>query len=239
MQWKRLSFYLLINVVVSAVVTLIVLTLWDRTQRAQVGEAPSLAGIASPTATIFVQPTTSASEPPSNLRSHQVRSGETLSDIALLYGVSVEEIMEINSISDPDSLGVGQVIYVPVPATATSAPSGPEPTQAADAGSSTGQIEIVAVVGVGDLSSERVVIEERAGGELSLFGWQLQDQDGQVFNFPQATLYENGAINLNTAAGMNTPLDLYWGLSEAVWESGEMVTLLDAAGQVQATYQVP
>jgi hypothetical protein len=32
---------------------------------------------------------------------------------------------------------------------------------------------------------------------------------------------------------------LYWGLAEPAWEIGEIVTLVDDLGNIQATYTVP
>ena len=44
-----------------------------------------------------------------------VRSGETLSDIAYRYGVSVGTLMRMNGIRNPDSLQIGQSLQVPGP----------------------------------------------------------------------------------------------------------------------------
>ncbi len=43
----------------------------------------------------------------------KVRPGETLSEIAKKYNVSVSSLMRINGISDPNSLYIGQKIYLP------------------------------------------------------------------------------------------------------------------------------
>jgi hypothetical protein len=60
-----------------------------------------------------------------------------------------------------------------------------------------------------------------------------------VYNFPQLTLYKDGAVNLHTQAGQNTVVDLYWGLANAVWRSGETVTLYDETGKVRAIFRIP
>jgi UDP:flavonoid glycosyltransferase YjiC (YdhE family) len=36
-----------------------------------------------------------------------------------------------------------------------------------------------------------------------------------------------------------TVIDLYWGLNDPVWESGEEAQLLDPSGNVRAVYTVP
>jgi LysM repeat protein len=42
-----------------------------------------------------------------------IREGDTLSGIATQFGVSVEQLLELNDILDPDSIRVGQEIRVP------------------------------------------------------------------------------------------------------------------------------
>jgi LysM repeat protein len=45
---------------------------------------------------------------------HVVQSGESLLSIALLYGVTVEELQEANDLDNPDSIFVGQELIIPV-----------------------------------------------------------------------------------------------------------------------------
>ena len=53
------------------------------------------------------------SEMPAEPRKHQVRSGENLWVVAGQYGVSVTSIIELNRLTSPDQLRVGQVLLVP------------------------------------------------------------------------------------------------------------------------------
>ena len=46
---------------------------------------------------------------------HIVQSGESLSIIAGKYGVTVEDLVSINDIADPDLIVIGQEILVPKP----------------------------------------------------------------------------------------------------------------------------
>ena len=44
---------------------------------------------------------------------HTVQTGQTLSEIASAYGVSVKAIMEENNIKNANMLRAGQIIYIP------------------------------------------------------------------------------------------------------------------------------
>ena len=70
-------------------------------------------------------------------------------------------------------------------------------------------------------------------------GWGIMDEDGHVFTFPVLTIFKGGGVTVYTKAGVNTAAELYWGLSEAVWEVGERVVLIDPNGNIQATYTIP
>jgi hypothetical protein len=100
-------------------------------------------------------------------------------------------------------------------------------------------IKISSVVGAGTLGSEIVVIKYEGKDQLDLASWQLKDEDGNIFKFPKLTLYSNGVVQVHTIAGTDTVIDLYWGIGEAVWSSGENARLFDAQGNLRAVYRVP
>jgi LysM repeat protein len=242
MQLKRFVYFIFINIIVSVFTTLIVLVIWDRTHKPVLSDIQEVATLSS-----FVPPTSTfvpIQEPTAALQTYQISAGETLSDVAFLFNVSVDDLLEINGLTDPDSIGAGTVIFVPVEAPPTeggdSSPTleGSVNLQGASSTPS-GQVEIMAVIGAGDLDSERVQLRGTGGGSLDLTGWRLQDEDKNEYIFPKIILFSNGAVNVNTKAGVDTVVALYWGASKAVWSSGETVTLFDINGNIQATYQVP
>jgi uncharacterized membrane protein len=100
-------------------------------------------------------------------------------------------------------------------------------------------VEIVSVVGAGTVNAEWVIVRNAGGESLSLAGWQLKDEDRNVFTFPNLTLNSTGAVQIHTISGTNTVIDLYWGLGDPVWQSGEEAQLLDPSGNVRAVYTVP
>ncbi len=95
------------------------------------------------------------------------------------------------------------------------------------------------MIGAGELQTERVLIEHIGEKEVSLSGWQIQDQDGNVFTFPSLTMFKGGAVTVYTRAGTSTVVELYWGLDAPIWQPGERAYLLDPEGTVQAVYDIP
>ncbi len=100
-------------------------------------------------------------------------------------------------------------------------------------------LHIVSIVGAGNLGAEVVILRYHGQGAIDLTDWQLHDQDGNIFLFPPLHLASGGALQIHTKAGVNTVVDLYWGLPEAVWRSGEKATLYDATGTPVLRFTVP
>jgi hypothetical protein len=100
-------------------------------------------------------------------------------------------------------------------------------------------VQIVSVIGAGTLSAEWVVVSYKGEDQINLASWELRDEDKNVFVFPQLILHQNGAVQIHTASGTNTVIDLYWGESEPVWQSGEEAQLFDSSGNMRAKYKVP
>lgn len=258
MRWKRLFYYLLINVIVSACTVFAVLTIWERrnapavavilpnqsSQASSVGKVVTgTLSATTPQPTIQITPTNPMDDLLKNVDQYQVESGDTLGIIADKFDVTIEDLLRVNQINDPNSLSVGMVIYIPIPperiptatptVTYTPAPTGslgPQPEA---------RVVINSVIGAGDLATERVFLTRTGVGALDLAGWHLRDEDGNVFQFPQLELFEGGAVNVWTTSGAPTVVDLYWGQQSPVWRQGEKVTLLDGEGEERATYIVP
>jgi hypothetical protein len=100
-------------------------------------------------------------------------------------------------------------------------------------------VDIVSVIGSGTLSAEMTLVRYSGDTELDLTGWHLEDEDRNVYVFPQLTLYPSGAVQVHTMAGQDTVVDLYWGMRDSIWESGEEASLVDPQGNTRATYIVP
>jgi len=101
------------------------------------------------------------------------------------------------------------------------------------------KIGIASVIGAGRLESEIVVLQNNGSGPLVLTGWSLKDGKGNVYTFPQLTLFPGASLQVHSAAGTDTAADLYWDRSGPLWSSGRLVTLYDASGIARAFYTIP
>ncbi len=119
---------------------------------------------------------------------------------------------------------------------ATPLPTMPAATASGDASGRV--IEIQEVIGAGDLDNETVILHRLGNGDLRLTGWKLDDSSGHSFVFPEFVLNKDGAVRVNTRPGTNTAIALYWGLQDAVWTTGKMVSLYDTQGNLQASFTI-
>jgi hypothetical protein len=175
-----------------------------------------------------------------------VGPGETLGEIALLFNTTVDALIRINAIQDPDSLGTGTTLLVPDPAqeligavsldtSGSGLPMGsltpPVPEEA--------RITIVSVIGAGDLQTEHLQIKGLSNEPLSLEGWRLETNDGIIYLFPNITLFNDGAVELYSKTGIDSVVALYWGRPNPTWRSGDQAMIYDSEGNVQAIYTIP
>lgn len=76
----------------------------------------------------FLMPTPMApvTEPPytpaPEMLKYIVQEGDTLYDISLRYEVSVDDLIRINKLPDPNSLTLGQELLIPLPSHETATP---------------------------------------------------------------------------------------------------------------------
>jgi len=123
-----------------------------------------------------------------------------------------------------------------VPASSSAAQATQPPASIAPVGDT--HISIENVFGAGNYQTEAVEIRRESETDLVLTGWKLRDENGHEYTFPNLTL-KNGAIRIYTRSGSDSVIELFWGLSDAVWGPGEMVTLVDPQGTLRASYQIP
>lgn len=249
--------FLFLNVIVSVVVVLSILFWWGNRDGGAAEPAPTgaAAGGALPTPNIAAPPSgTIAPEATAEAAAdgpviHTVQAGETLNIISQQYDVSIEDIMTVNGMDNPNFIAVGQQLTIPVggipeptaaPTEAVVALPSPIPTEPGAAPAGGGQIVVTGIVNPGVLESEAVQIVNNGAQAQGMQGWKVRDEDSNVYTFGDLNIFGEGAgVLLHTRAGNNTVSDLFWGLSEPAWRSGEQLTLFDASEQVVTTYIVP
>jgi len=254
MNWRQMAIFLGLNVVVSVVVTLAVLTLWDSGRAASRAVPTALpttsAAVAVPannaTTNQAAAPTSAPVAPTATPRatSYTVKSGDTLSSISRDFDVSLADLLAANNLRDGDLLTIGQKITIPIDG-ATPVPSPtpirPRPVVTATQSIALGDafVTIREITDGGSLSQE-VVIFTNIGAKVNLAGWTLVDSEGRKFTFPDLTLLTNAEVKVHTTSGTNTATDLYWGQTTPRWSaSGTVAYLRDPSGKLIATYRVP
>lgn len=265
---RSILLLIVLPAVVSLAVTLLVLYLWDRQQEPEVIMLPTYSSTAliPPRTTLpagaseeVAAATTSEAEgapPACENPVHSVASGETLSQIAEQYGISMEEITALNVMIDPtfnpNLLSIGQQIVIPLCGVPTPTPS-PTPTitpvsprtvpepiaTATPLPPGVVRVQVVRVLNVGDVTSEAVEILNEGTSVARLEGWRLVNpRSGMEYVFPVLNLFPQGAITVHSGVGEDTAIDLYWGLDEAVWQVGDTVQLFNAEGELQVAFEI-
>lgn len=198
---------------------------------------------------------------------HVLQEGEFISLLAQTYSTDMFDILEVNGLTEEDAtfLQIGQVLIIPLEGCPMVAPLPTEPgssTSSTDTTDSTSsntssanaptltptvtlaptavnaQVEISEVVGAGDITSEHVIVINN-GATVTITGWTLSDLQGNTYTFPETRLFNDGLMEVWTQVGANTPLRRYWGQTSPMWgDPGDVITLKDADGNVQATLRL-
>jgi LysM repeat protein len=248
---RRWAIFIGVNIVISALTTLLVLSVWDSNRTAARAVVPTIVPTLNATAQTQVAATVTAptrTPAPSNTQKYTVQSGDTLSDIARRFDVAVADIVALNKLTNADILSEGQVLVIPgspLTPTPTRVPiptstRSPLPVITGTASTALGDffVTIREIRAPGSLTSEQVVLTNLSG-QVNMAGWTMTDGEGNQFTFPSLSLLSNGEVTVHTDKGTNTPTDLYWGQSESRWASGKVAYLRDPGGKLIATYQVP
>jgi LysM repeat protein len=251
MRTRRWAIFIVANIIVTTLVVLIILYIWERRQGSVPPSATSSpeTPAAADTPSVPTGPPTSSPSPTQSTQ-YTVQAGDTLGGIAQAYDVSIQDLMAVNGIDDPNLLQIGQTLVIPISrptltagspepatpeATSDTLPHAPLPTLTV---SGPPLVEIAQVAGAGELANE-VAVVRNLGGAVNLENWILSDGEGNAFAFPMITLFADAQMRIHSTPGRSTPSDLYWGRDTTAWDNGELITLSDSAGNVVDTYIVP
>ena len=136
-----------------------------------------------------------------------------------------------SSAATPDAPAIPQA-NPPAPAAAQATP-----TLLSAGTTTTVNVRISSVIYAGQLSREVVVIVNE-GDKVDMTGWTLVPPRGAPYAFKQVVMFKNSFVNLHTTTGTDVPNDLYWGLGEPMWQSGDELKLLRTDGSTAATFKV-
>ena len=248
---RRWAIFIAVNIVVSALTTLLVLNLWDANRSVPRAVLPTAVPTLNAPAQTQVAATVSAptkTPTPANLTKYTVQFGDTLSEIGRKFDVSVADIVALNKLNNADILSEGQQLLIPgspLTPTPTRVPiptstRAPLPVITGTASTALGDyfVTIREIKAPGSLANEQVTLTNLSG-QVNMAGWTMTDGEGNQFTFPSLSLLSKGEVTVHTGRGANTPTDLYWGQTESRWASGKVAYLRDPSGKLIATYQVP
>lgn len=185
---------------------------------------------------------------PSGCPTYVVKQGDVPSTIARRYSVTTADLLKANNLTEETArrVQIGQVLIIPLNGcglgptaepsntpTRVVLPTRPPTATLAPTASST-KLEIVAIVGAGDITSEGIEIINKSGDVINIEGWTLSDGAGNTFTFPNYQMFNGRRVIVYTRAGTNTPFALFWGLGSPVWANASgRVIIADAGGGTQ------
>jgi len=126
----------------------------------------------------------------------------------------------------------------PLPAPSESSDAIPKPENPPNS-SFSDQLQIITIIGAGDVDNERVLIEHVGTQDVLLAGWTLRDDDGHRYKFPAIVLHSGASLEVFSRQGEDSVTRLFWNESDPIWEISEMAILVDPVGETQASYQIP
>ena len=184
---------------------------------------------------------------------YAVQAGDVIGSIAQEYGVFPGDLMTVNDLGVDDFIQIGPVLIIPndgctlmyTPTPAPTATNTPFPLQMRAATVTLGptaaqaNVEIVNVLGVGDVNNEAVELHNDSGSAINLEGWTLSSDGGEaVFEFPEFRMRQDSRVRIFTRQGTDTPAALYWARDDAAWQAGQTLSLSDDEGNIQATFEI-
>jgi len=185
------------------------------------------------------QPTTPPTTPtplPENLEIYIVQGGDSLSAIATRFKISLQRLMEINQLVNPDFVFSGQRLLVP-PLEDEPAPAVIQP-EVAESILPSG-VQIRSVENPGNLEDEAVFLVNESNQPVNLDGWTLSRAGGPAYTFENLPLFAGSGVRVYSKSGTNSTIALHWGMAESLWSTGVIVTLGDSNGQDVFQYVVP
>lgn len=82
------------------------------------------------------------------------------------------------------------------------------------------------------LDREYVTFRNEGTTPLSISGWTVEDEAGNVYRFPERTVLDpDGHVTLHSGDGDDTETDFYWGSDRPLWRNdGDTIRVRDDGG---------
>jgi hypothetical protein len=88
-----------------------------------------------------------------------------------------------------------------------------------------------------NLNEEWVEVSNNGTSDANLTGWTLEDAQNHTFTIPDFSLKAGAKAKIRTGTGNDTSEDLFWNRNSSIWNnSGDVATLMDAAGNIVSRY---
>ncbi len=242
MNRRLLVFFVLVNAFVS--LTIAVTVVWVAEQRRPAPDELAVQSTPAPAVVLIVTPTSADAQtspgsggvspaPPTAAATpteageteiYVVERGDSLSAIAARFGLTLNKLMEVNDLTDPDFVYVGQRLVIPVSQDLVDAPAAGLPQQGLQ----------LRIENAGELAAEAVQVVNDSNAAVDLQGWTLSRDGGPIYTFGSALLFPGSGIHLYTGVGQDNSINRYWGRTAAAWEGGSTVVLRNSSGELIA-----
>ena len=145
---------------------------------------------------------------------YTVQAGESLSAIAERYGVTLDDLIKANNLTNPNLVFSGQ--RLPSPPREAKWPAAQAHRHASVPSGGAG-IQLSVISNPGSLADESVSLVNSGDLAVNLQGWRLEREGGPAYSFGSVPLLPGGGIIVYTRVGTDTSFELYWNQAQPVW----------------------
>lgn len=168
---------------------------------------------------------------------YTVQAGDSLTGVANQFGLTIEQLLNINNLDNPDFVFVGQRLILPA-GTIAQSPSRPAAPTRQPSRTVTGQMQITIVDGAGTLDTEVALVVNESDAAFNLQGWTLGREGGPIYTFSNLPIFPGGSVRIHSKAGNDTSVDVFWGQPDSVWSAGSVAQLVNVQGELVHTFTV-
>lgn len=167
-----------------------------------------------------------------------VQAGDSLTGIAGKFGLTMEQLLNINNLDNPDFVFVGQQLILPSGTASTSQTVQQPASNNQPSRTVNGTLQITRVSGTGELATEMAVVVNESDAPFNLQGWTLGSEGGSIYTFGNLPIFPGGSVRIHSKVGNDTSIDLHWGQPNSVWKAGSVARLVNVQGELVHTFTV-